>query len=379
MPDRLVIVQRRLTHYRVPLFEELRPAMADAGFELCLVIGDPTDEERLKGDEGRISWAKYVPCRYALGGRLCWQSLGQALAGAGFVIVTQENRLLANLPLLFRPQARRVALWGHGRNFQAKGRPALAQRVKRTLIRRADWCFAYTEISAQLMRQDVPGDRVTVLNNAIDTSALQADLRVAQQEERSSLRRDLGLGAGPVGLFIGSLYDDKRLDVLVDAAEAVRAGRPGFELVIAGSGPLGGWLERRTAHLPWLHRPGAVRGMEKARWLSAADLMLNPGLVGLGILDAFAARLPMITTDCGVHSPEIAYLEPGNNGMMVAPTAAAVAEAALRLLDDEALNRKLRQGCARSAQVYTLQAMVERFVAGVIQWRNSVPRWQIPA
>lgn len=377
MPDTLAIVQRRLTHYRVPLFEALRRPLAEAGFDLRLVVGDPTDEERLKRDEGCLEWAIRVPCRYALGGRLCWQSLGRALSGARYVVVTQENRLLANLPLLVAPRDCRVAIWGHGRNFQASGRVGLAQRMKKALIRRADWCFAYTEVSAALMRQDMPAERVTVLNNAIDTSSLQADLRTAQEQERSALRHDLGLGAGPIGLFIGSLYDGKRLDLLVDAAAAVRAERSDFELVIAGSGPLGSWLERRTANLPWVHRPGSINGIVKARWLAAADLMLNPGLVGLGILDAFAAGLPMITTDSGVRSPEIAYLESGSNGLVVASTASAVSAAALRLLDDAVLNEKLRQGCARSAQVYTLQAMVARFVGGAIQWRNSLPRRQV--
>ena len=72
MPDRLVILQRRLTHYRVPFFAALRERLADAGFELRLLVGQPHTSERSKHDAGQLDWAVPTPCHYTLGGRLCW-------------------------------------------------------------------------------------------------------------------------------------------------------------------------------------------------------------------------------------------------------------------------------------------------------------------
>ena len=41
----------------------------------------------------------------------------------------------------------------------------------------------------------------------------------------------------PVGLYCGSLYPDKRLDLLLAAAEKVHEKHPGFRLVVVGDGP----------------------------------------------------------------------------------------------------------------------------------------------
>ncbi len=156
-------------HYRVPFFEALRSQLRAAGFELRLAIGDALMRGRSQRDEGNLEWAFRSPCRYLLGERLCWQSLDRVLDGAQFVVVTQENRLLNNLPLLLAPRRLRVGLWGHGKHMQAGrfGKPA--ERLKRFLSKRADWWFAYTTVSAELMMRYGPADRIPVVDNAVDT------------------------------------------------------------------------------------------------------------------------------------------------------------------------------------------------------------------
>lgn len=91
--------------------------------------------------------------------------------------------------------------------------------------------------------------------------------------------------------------------------------------------------------------------------------MLNPGLIGLAILDAFAAGLPVVTTDFHGHSPEIAYLQHGYNGLMV-PAAQLVTEVT-KLLQQPDLLRQLASGAVKSAEHYSLDAMVSAFVGGL--------------
>jgi len=68
MPARVLIVQRRLTEYRVPLFERLHRQLAAAGIRLQVVYGTPTPAENLRGDQGFLPWGIPIPCRYlALG------------------------------------------------------------------------------------------------------------------------------------------------------------------------------------------------------------------------------------------------------------------------------------------------------------------------
>ena len=71
---RVLCVQRRMTHYRVPLFERVRERLASAGVRFEVAYGDPTSAEMAKRDEGRLDWGTHVPCRYFFGGRLCWQN-----------------------------------------------------------------------------------------------------------------------------------------------------------------------------------------------------------------------------------------------------------------------------------------------------------------
>jgi len=99
--------------------------------------------------------------------------------------------------------------------------------------------------------------------------------------------------------------------------------------------------------------------------------MLNPGLVGLGILDSFASGTQMFTTDCGLHSPEISYLESGKNGVMTANDIHAYADAISAVLADSGALEKLRSGALAIAPRYTIENMAERICGGIISCMAS--------
>lgn len=363
---KVCIIQRRLTHYRVPLFSALREALAERGIQLELLVGRGTPAEERKHDVGELSWTQSIPTHYLAGGRLCWQPVKRHLAGADLVIVTQENKLLQNHLLMLQPRRFKLAFWGHGANLQSDNRNGLKERFKRWTTNRVDWWFAYTQMSADLVASaGFPGSRITVLNNAVDTSELQRQWQSVTPEETQALRESLGFGAGPVGVFVGSLYADKRLDFLFAAAEAIRRQVPDFHFLIVGEGPERDKVQAWCAANPWARWVGARFDREKAAYVSVAQVMLNPGLVGLGILDSFVCDVPMLTTDCGIHSPEIAYLENGINGVMTLDDLDAYVEASVHLLHDAQALASLRVGCATSAHEFTVENMACRFAKGV--------------
>lgn len=47
--QRVIIVQRRLTHYRVPLFELLRNDLAAEGIQLDLLVGQAKASQEFNG------------------------------------------------------------------------------------------------------------------------------------------------------------------------------------------------------------------------------------------------------------------------------------------------------------------------------------------
>lgn len=365
---KVVIIQRRMTQYRLPLLNLMRDKLDAAGVELMVVYGDPLPGEILKADSGDLPWGIHVPCRYWFNGRLCWQNAMPVASNANMVVVTQENRLLFNYVRPILKKDRKWAFWGHGRNFQATSPNSFSERFKRWLSSQVDWWFAYTELSsATVMEAGFPRERITVLNNAIDTTELAEQVGSIGPEEADEARREFGIGPGPIGLSLASLHADKRLEFLIDAARCIRVQVPDFQLVIVGDGPqrdlvraavdeAGGWIR-------WL---GARTGRDKARVLSMSQLMLNPGMVGLSILDSLVAGVPMVTTAYPHHSPEIVYLHSGQNGLMTDNDVESFVAGVVRLLGDPAELDTLRAGCRASAREYTIEKMADHFCKGIL-------------
>lgn len=378
----VAIVQRALTHYRVPLFDDLRSRLAADGIRLRLLHGSPTAADALRRDQGQLPWAEPLPTRHLAGGRICWLPWPAQVADCDLVVMPQENRLVNNLPWLLRPPRDvRVAFWGHGANLQSAQPDGPAEGLKRRLLPRVDWWFAYTKLSAERVEAaGYPSARITVLDNAIDTRALQADLQQARQTPRADLRRQLGLSVteGPLGLFLGSLHADKDIPLLLQAAAELGRRVPGFQLLVAGDGPLAPLVQaaQRSGAPVWAL--GAVHGLRKAQALAAADLLLNPGMVGLGVLDAFVAGLVLVTRRGARHSPEVVYLQDGTNGSFSGDSLEDFVAACQRLLLDDAQRRKLALAAAGQGARYTIEGMSERFAQGIrstLAAPTHVRRW----
>jgi glycosyltransferase involved in cell wall biosynthesis len=169
----------------------------------------------------------------------------------------------------------------------------------------------------------------------------------------------------PIGLFCGSLYPDKRLAYLIAAVDHIHTVMPSFRLVVIGDGPSAGDIRTASKTRPWLKWVGVRKGLEKAAWFKLADVVINPGLVGLHILDSFYSGTPMITTAESRHSPEIAYLEDGVNGLIVRGDASQYADAVIALFNDRARLEKIKQAALHDATRYTLDNMVNRFADGI--------------
>ncbi len=368
---KIVILQHRLLHYRIGFFEGLHKSCSAMGVELYLVHGQPTLREEQKRDVGNLSWADVVKNRYlSIANRdVLWQPFPAQHRDADMVVLMQENRLLSNYPWLFLRglHKTKLAYWGHGRNFQAQRPTGFLEKWKQFLVGRVDWWFAYTDMTKDILLADgYPAERITVLDNAIDNESFVADLASFSDEQLAAFRGELGLPAtAQVGLYCGSLYPDKRLDYMVAAADKIKAALPDFHLLIIGDGPSAAEIKQAALSRPWLQWLGVRKGVEKAGYFRLAHVVLNPGLVGLHVLDSFCAGVPMVTTSDARHSPEIAYLKNGENGLVVTGDADAYATAIIALLQNPVRYAQLQTGALAGAQRYTLQNMVEHFAEGI--------------
>lgn len=373
----VVILQHRLLHYRTGLFNKLRDTCGSQGIRLHLVHGQATRREMQKKDEGTLPWACTVENKFVEVGQrdILWQPYPANLGHADLVIVMQESRIISNYPFLIgrRWSNRKVAYWGHGVNFQSESPNGLRERWKRSMLTAVDWWYAYTDISRDIVvHSGFPEERVTVLNNAIDNKAFCEELGSIAPAELRDRRNHLGISEEtPVGLFCGSLYVDKRLDFMISAADRIRQIIPDFCLVIVGDGPSADEMRAAAQTRPWLHCVGVKKGREKAKYFRLASVIFNPGAVGLHVLDAFCAGVPMATTRDAKHGPEIAYLVNGQNGLNTEGRVDAYADAVANLLLDERHYRDLRNSALEAADRYTLDNMVDRFSNGVSQCLNT--------
>lgn len=388
---RVAILQRRLVAYRVGLFDQLRKACDDAGIELRVVYNQPSPTDAARNDTGHLDWGDEVAARwFTIGGtELLWQPCPAAIRRADLVVLTQENKILSNYPLLAGRALRRMvhadgdgpghhpllAFWGHGRNLQSIHPRGPSERWKELLMNQVDWWFAYTgHTRGILTSHHFPAQRITCLDNAIDNEAFLGDLASVTDTRLDACRQQVGLAPGaPLGLYCGALYRDKRIDLMVAVAERVHAADPSFRFVVIGDGPSRPELERLLAGKPWAHWVGARRGPDKAAWFRLAAVLISPGAVGLHVLDSFAAGVPLFTTATALHGPEIGYLDHGRNGFVTGDDPDEQAAAITALLGDPDRLASVRSAARRASERYTLANMVDHFVSGIGECLDAGP------
>lgn len=378
VPARVLIILRTIPQYRRRFFELLRAHLAEEGVQLAVVYGQPEPDDVSKRDYVHLDWGVerrtvFIP----VGSRyLLWQRCLDLAARADLVVVEQASRLLINytLPALQAAGVTRFALWGHGRTPRAVPVSRMGEALKRLLSRRADRFFAYNDLSACYVRDlGVRPDRITVVQNAIDSAALaKADVALSDGDVQAEARR-LGLAGDNLCLFVGAMYREKRLPFLIAACELVRQRVPDFEMLFLGSGPEQHIVEEAASRNSWMRHIGPLHDARRIPYYRLAKLVLMPGGVGLGVLDAFTLATPLVTTAVSYQGPEIGYLENGVNGVIVKDhdSPAAYASRVADLLADEAALAALRRGCIESAGRYSVERMARNFADGLLTSLSS--------
>lgn len=370
MKKTVCIIQPRLPAYRVPVFEALRDSLSAQEIGLGLVYSKAAGAEALRKDEGDLDWATVVPNRrWSLGDiELSWQPALRHAAAADLIIVPHENRFLLNYLLLLRKPftGQKLAFWGHGANMHHLNSPRIRDRWKSVLLKLPDWWFGYTNLSRDILIQSgFSGEKITVVQNAVDTGDVRRCAAQVTEDDLKALRKKLRLSGRHVGVFCGSLYPGKRIDIVVAAAKQVRKRIRDFELVIIGTGPEEAVAVEASRQDSWIHFAGRRQGYEKVLYMKLGQLLFLPYIVGLAILDAFALGIPLLTMDNGSHSVEIAYLRNSINGIMTNNTVDAFADAAVALLNDPAKMKAMSGQCLSDSETYTVAKMVENFTEGI--------------
>lgn len=123
---------------------------------------------------------------------------------------------------------------------------------------------------------------------------------LASQHLRRKSRHDLGLpeNAPLIGFVTSGEFDKRGLDIFLDAAEGIAAGRSDARFLVVGARRLPHWAERhrliKSGRL--LYRP---KGTGPERWFAALDVFLYPARFeefGMVVSEARSAGVPVLTS-----------------------------------------------------------------------------------
>ena len=370
----VTIMLKNLHQYRVPFFDRLEQKLSQKGIQLRLVVGHGLPEDEAKGDRAALPWAEIRDFRSVnIAGRtLLWQAGFDIARESDLIITEQASKQLFNLVLSFgqRQFGTRHAFWGHGRNFQSSIEGTAGEGIKRLMTRRAHWFFSYNNLStAAAIESGMDPEHVTAVMNSTDTTAIRNVRLGLAPDIEEQIREELKMGSGPVALYLGGIYEPKRPQFVIEAAEHIRSRIPDFEMLVIGDGSAGNLMRTAAEKYSWFHHLGACYGDERVALASIASVQLMPGLVGLNIVDAFALGIPTITTDIDYHSPEIEYLVDGVNGLMTPAdsTPQQYAETVAELLNDTERLDAMSFNAELASKDLSIEDMTERFADGIVQ------------
>jgi len=374
--QKVVLIEAQIKLYRFPFYEQLYSALRADNIELKVGYSDPANVEAGKKDtcDLPLKYGMKVKGYWLVQGKLLFQSLFETAMSADLVVIDQGNKFLLNHVLLplSRIGMKRIAFWGLGKNCQ-DSQLGLSEWYRRKTLNWVSWWFAYTKGTASyLVENGVHSSKITAVENAVDTRQIRKHIEGIQLEQKAALRHRLGIPlSAPVGIFCGALSKVKSIPVLIDTGKLIRAQIPDFHLILVGGGPEESSVRASVQGIPWIYLMGPRFGKAKSELLAISDALLMPGAVGLVILDAFAAGLPLLSTRLKTHGPEMEYLEEGINGLISEPSAPAFADMATSvLLNRDGLDR-LKVGARASGEKYTIENMVANFREGIHQCLGS--------
>ena len=367
---RVLIVEAQIKKYRMPFYTRLRKELSNSGIELQVGYSDPSRAETTKQDNCELpgDYGTKVRAYRLMRNRVVFQPLPIPALMADLVILDQANKLLLNhflLPLS-RCGLKRVAFWGHGKN-EKEGRSRSSEWYRLRTLKWACWWFAYTRRTSQyLVEQGFPTAKITIVDNSIDTNEIREHVQAISMHDKFTLRRNLSIPASAVvAIYCGGLEETKRIPFLIHSAKRVHHKLPEFHLLVVGGGPERAAVESETRGLPWIHLMGPQFGVQKSKLLAISDVLMIPGAVGLAILDAFAAGLPLLSTRLTVHGPEMEYLQEGVNGLLSAADVDVYADMTLALLRNRDCLERLQRGARAAGSKYTIENMVANFKGGI--------------
>lgn len=374
---RVVIQQPSLAKYRAPVYRELANRQ---GIDLTLLYGD---DEGIPNTQPEGFNAIHVPMfsKHIRGQRVQWhraQLMATSLNKPHVAVLSWSARYLSLPPALLLAKARNVGtvLWGHGYSKLGGGPAGLRAWGRRRITTLADATLFYNRTAAEAFKEatNTPQERVYVALNALDQTPIAA-ARQRWLDDRQSLEefaRQHRLKPGPNVVFVSRLYEDNRVDMLINTMADLTDRVPHAKTIIIGKGPDQPRLEqlakeRNIADKVVFTGP-IYDDQQLAPWMLSASIFCYPVNIGLSILHAFGYGLPVLTSDkTDAQNPEIEALKPGENGATYKHNdQQSLTDTIATLLADEPRRAAMSKAALHTvAEEFSLKTMVDGMEAAI--------------
>jgi len=161
---------------------------------------------------------------------------------------------------------------------------------------------------------EVPQDCIHLIPNGIDLDRF----KVANEDQRLSIRQKWGIGDAPLIGIIARLSDVKGISVLIKAMPFILKEIPSANLMIIGQGPEEAALKKLTQDLSLVPQVRFESILNQAQdLLPAFDVFVMPSLMeglGLSVMEAQACGIPVVASSVGGL---VDLIEEGVSGYLV--------------------------------------------------------------
>lgn len=294
---RVLLIQEKITHYRVPVFNELANRV-----DLTVLY---SSGELPEGVRFKVVHVPLVQLKKVLFYKKSLRSLAKNFDA---VIAPLEFTNLAIMALPLKPRAFKVIYWTIGvpasYNVPYDGKSSYDHRYIRQ-INRSDACVFYTSYPVEkYAKLGVKKEKLFVANNTV---------QVLPYDENVS-RDDI--------IFVGSLYKQKRIFELLDSYKAAYHENQAIpNLSIIGDGDEYNAINEWTTDNDLKDKvflKGAIYDEETlSKLFTTAIACISPGQAGLTVLKAMGYGVPFITTKDAITGGEIFNIKDKKNGLIL--------------------------------------------------------------
>ncbi|NKI32017.1 glycosyltransferase [Croceivirga thetidis] len=267
---------------------------------------------------------EFLKNRYLKKKYLIWQSgaITKALSSKlDVAIITGDAWVITNwiISIILKLRGKKVVFWSHGIYGNEKG----LKKFLRILFYRLAHAHLLYERRAKTLMSELGFNKhkLNVIFNSLDyekSLSLRSKIELIDKKSALPFFSD---AEKPTLLFIGRLTAIKKLDLLMNAYNQLLEKGFGLNLLIVGDGPMQNQLStlvEPSIQNKSCHFYGPCYSEEKlAELISASDLCISPGNVGLTAVHCLSYGTPVLTHDNFYNQmPEAGAINPGKSGLL---------------------------------------------------------------